>query len=289
MAITIDGDGTVAGATSITGLTATGLPGVITNTTSDPVKTSNKAAGHIWVNRTSGEAYVCIDATTNNNEWYNIASGEGNVNIFDISGGTTLTYSHGGTNYNLRKFTSTATFTALSDGSVDMLLVAGGGGGGSNGNGGGGGAGGVLWRTAQALTSGTTYTATVGAGGAKDTNGGDSTVTGSGFSTLTATGGGGGGSNDAGNAGGSGGGGGGLNQAGGAGTSGQGNTGGAGQSSGSDYDHHGGGGGGAGAAGAAGNSSSNNAGNGGAGGTTLTNQSSAVTDATTLLHSLKVH
>ena len=93
MAITINGDGTLSGATtisgcnSIDGLTVTGVPGVITNSTSDPVKTSNKAAGHIWVNRTSGEAYVCIDATTNNNEWYNIASGEGNVNIFTVDGG----------------------------------------------------------------------------------------------------------------------------------------------------------------------------------------------------------
>ena len=48
---------------------------------------------------------------------------------------------------------------------VEYLVVAGGGGGGSN-SGGGGGAGGFRTGTAAAVTTGTSYTITVGSGGA---------------------------------------------------------------------------------------------------------------------------
>jgi hypothetical protein len=92
---------------------------------------------------------------------------------------------------------------------VDYLVVAGGGGGGVggssvNGGSGGGGAGGFRTGTALSVTAGTTYTITVGSGGASATNGGNSV-----FSTITSTGGGRGGTYNGGNgnAGGSGGGG----------------------------------------------------------------------------------
>jgi hypothetical protein len=75
-------------------------------------------------------------------------------------------------------------------------LVVGGGGGGGRLRAGGGGAGGFRTATGFALTSGTSYTITVGGGGAgstvttaRGTNGSDSV-----FSTITSTGGGGGGS-----------------------------------------------------------------------------------------------
>ena len=78
---------------------------------------------------------------------------------------------------------------------AEYLVVAGGGGGGRV-RGGGGGAGGFRTATGFTLTGGTTYTITVGAGGAgstlttaRGTNGSDSV-----FSTITSTGGGGGGS-----------------------------------------------------------------------------------------------
>ena len=124
---------------------------------------------------------------------------------------------------------------------VNYLVVAGGGGGSVN-SGGGGGAGGLLM-TSATLSSGTSYTITIGAGGAggvAPTNGsGANGVSGSNsvFNTVaTAIGGGFGGSLTAGGSGGSGGG---SSGAGGSGTAGQGNAGGSGQ----------GGGGGAGAAG----------------------------------------
>lgn len=134
-------------------------------------------------------------------------------------------------------FTSSGTWTAPVS-SIDALVVAGGGAGGSigntNGSGGGGGAGGMRVVTGQAVTPGTVYTITVGAGGAErqnlsGSNGGNSSI----GTLIVATGGGGGGigPNAGPGSGGSGGGGGGngqgnFNQSGGTGISGQGFAGG---------------------------------------------------------------
>lgn len=102
--------------------------------------------------------------------------------------------------------TKTYTITVTRAGaavSVNYLIVAGGGAGGT-GVGGGGGAGGLLASTTS-LSSGVTYTISVGSGGLKGTpfsgvsarggNGGDSYISGTGFTTITAIGGGGGGTN----------------------------------------------------------------------------------------------
>ena len=82
---------------------------------------------------------------------------------------------------------------------ISYLVVAGGGGAGWQQNGSGGGGAGGLLTGCGTLTQGTTYTTTVGAGGAGGTtntgyNGSNSTVTGSGFPSITAIGGGHGGS-----------------------------------------------------------------------------------------------
>lgn len=154
---------------------------------------------------------------------------------------------------------------------TDYLVVAGGGSGGSstgppNGGSGGGGAGGMKTSTALAVTAGTQYTVTVGAGGTGVTNADGNAGSNSVFSSITATGGGKGGSwrgGGVGNAGGSGGSGGGgasfAPGAGGAGNAGEGNNGGTGASGGNGA----GGGGGSGSVGAAG--SGGNGGNGGTG------------------------
>jgi hypothetical protein len=126
---------------------------------------------------------------------------------------------------------------------VQYLAVAGGGSGGGS-VGGGGGAGGVLQGIAQ-VTSGTTYTITVGSGGAAvgtqviGNSGVDSVISGTGLTTIDAVGGGGGGYSHSGSGGaaglngGSGGGGSGWNGVllGGTGTTGQGYGGGSGGAS----------------------------------------------------------
>ncbi len=153
---------------------------------------------------------------------------------------------------------------------VTYLCVAGGGGSGDAETGskyatGGGGAGGYRAGTFTA-SPGTTYNVAIGSGGAVVTNGSDSSISGTGITTVTSTGGGRGGpkaSTTTGQSGGSGGGG-GDNGAGGAGNTpstspSQGNNGGG---STSQANTSGGGGGGASAVGATGGASSN----GGAGG-----------------------
>ena len=166
--------------------------------------------------------------------------------------------------YTYHAFKSTGSFIPAQALTCDILVVAGGGGGGgSNGweSGGGGGAGGLQLFSSQALTSGTTLTATVGAGGMGTVSTWGTQGSNSQFASLTASvgggrgnGGGGAGSTPAtGLAGGSGGGGeGNSNTGGGNATSGQGNVGGSGQAA---SDSSGaGGGGGAGTAGSSANS-----------------------------------
>jgi hypothetical protein len=77
---------------------------------------------------------------------------------------------------------------AINTFSADLLVVAGGGGGGYD-TGGGGAAGGFRTATTS-LGYGTTYTLTVGSGGASATKGNDSSISGTGLTTITSTGGG---------------------------------------------------------------------------------------------------
>ena len=112
------------------------------------------------------------------------------------TGGSILTYSHGGVNYKLHKFTSNGSFVLAGTKVVDIFMIGGGGGAGQH-SGGGGGAGGLVWLPNQTLTSGT-HSAVIGNGGANSgTNGGSGNVGSKGqdttFSGKTAMGGGGGG------------------------------------------------------------------------------------------------
>ena len=152
---------------------------------------------------------------------------------------------------------------------IEWLVIAGGGGGAGNYYHGGGGAGGYRTNfggTKLTLTEGNVYTATVGAGGdsnntANGDPGVDSSLAGTGITTITSTGGGYGGCADDGGDGGSGGGAGGSGNSGGSGNTpstspSQGNDGG---------DGGNGGGGGGGIGGAGGGGGASNGGSGGAG------------------------
>lgn len=247
----------------------------------NPTATINPSAvGHMWINTTSGEAFICTNATANANAWVSLGVGA-TATIVPFAGGIVTSYGI----YTVHTFLTSGSFVIAAGvtKNLDYLIVAGGGGGGAaNGGGGGGGAGGLL--TGQKANASGTNAVVVGAGGA----GGDHTHTGNnnqssrgtsgsnssalGFTAIGGGGGGGdstsGGGNASGGAygsdgllGGSGGGGGrGYGTVGGAGTSGQGNAGGntVGNS------NAGGGGGGAGAAGSADST-------GGAGGAGLSN------------------
>jgi hypothetical protein len=78
--------------------------------------------------------------------------------------------------------------------SLDYIVVAGGGGGGNGGygNAGNGAGGGGLLKGTVTVTGGVTYTIVVGAGGARNVQGANSSITASGFTTQNALGGGGG-------------------------------------------------------------------------------------------------
>jgi hypothetical protein len=108
------------------------------------------------------------------------------------TGGTITTTVVGDTTYRIHAFTSTGanTFTVTNAGNLGNAeyLVVGGGGGGASWVGGGGGGGGFLTGTFPLAAQ--SYTATVGAGGALYTNGGTSSIAGSGLTTISALGGG---------------------------------------------------------------------------------------------------
>ena len=70
-------------------------PGPLTSA-SDPAIDSNKALGTEWLNSTSGEMYICTDATAGANVWTNVGAGSGNVKPWAFQG-TNYGYTHGGT------------------------------------------------------------------------------------------------------------------------------------------------------------------------------------------------
>ena len=54
--------------------------------TSDPTISSNKALGTQWINKTSGEVYVCTNATADANVWTNVGEGTGDIQPFAFQG-----------------------------------------------------------------------------------------------------------------------------------------------------------------------------------------------------------
>jgi hypothetical protein len=71
---------------AISGVNLTNAPGA-TVSTSDPTISSNLTLGKKWVNKTSGEVYICTDATAGANVWTNVGAGTGDVKPANFWGG----------------------------------------------------------------------------------------------------------------------------------------------------------------------------------------------------------
>ena len=72
----------------------TNVPGP-TVSTSDPAIDTNSTLGAKWVNKTSGEVYICTDATTGANVWTNVGAGSGDITNWFYQG-TQYGYTAGG-------------------------------------------------------------------------------------------------------------------------------------------------------------------------------------------------
>jgi hypothetical protein len=92
--------------------------------------------------------------------WVDLSTGYGVA-----TGGTSSSISIGGVNYTLLTFTTDGTLTVTKDGLFDYFVMGGGGGSTAFFNGGGGGGGSLILQGTTYLTA-TTYSVTVGAGGA---------------------------------------------------------------------------------------------------------------------------
>ena len=68
-----------------TGANLLNKPGPLTSA-SDPAIDSNKTLGTEWLNSTSGEMYVCTDATAGANVWTNVGAGSGDVSPYNFQG-----------------------------------------------------------------------------------------------------------------------------------------------------------------------------------------------------------
>jgi len=152
---------TLLAAKSLAGLSDT------TVSASHPAINTNPSSGlgHVWFNKTTGDSYICTSATTNFNVWKNIGDGTGAIDPYIQT----------------------------------SFLVIAGGGGGADGNAGGG-AGGYrnsylselsggssASESTAPLVGGNVYTITVGAAGARGVGGGNDATDG-GNSSLVGTG-----------------------------------------------------------------------------------------------------
>ena len=74
---------------ALDGSALTNMPsGINVTSASDPAIDTNHAngVGTTWVNTTSGEMFVCTDATTDANVWFNVGAGTGNVMPYSFQG-----------------------------------------------------------------------------------------------------------------------------------------------------------------------------------------------------------
>ena len=80
-----DGSGNLP---AVDGSQLTNISTGITESTNDPTVSINPSGGvgSEWVNKTSGEVYICTDATAGENVWTNVGAGSGNIKPFSLPG-----------------------------------------------------------------------------------------------------------------------------------------------------------------------------------------------------------
>ncbi len=94
-----------------------------TKSSSDPaVDTNPSATGHLWVNTTSGEVYVCTDATAGANVWTNVGDGADAVEPPLWWGGRGITMGGSASSGNISYFTIATTGNATSFGSLSAAF-----------------------------------------------------------------------------------------------------------------------------------------------------------------------
>jgi hypothetical protein len=98
---------------ALDGSQITNMPGA-TKSSSNPTVSTNPSGGvgTEWHNTTSGESYICTDATTGANVWTNVGAGTGDVQPYSQYAGTQYGYTTGGTN----RLTTIDRFSFTSDG-----------------------------------------------------------------------------------------------------------------------------------------------------------------------------
>ena len=107
---------------ALSGAALTGLPATYTNSASDPATNTNSTVGALWVNQVSGETYVCTDATTDANVWYNIGGGDGDIAPWSFTSGATVSVYHlGGTTGPAAGMTENSKITVSSDTAVNGI------------------------------------------------------------------------------------------------------------------------------------------------------------------------
>ena len=80
---------------ALSGASLLNAPGP-TVSTSDPTVSTNPTLGAKWINKTSGEVYICTDATAGSNVWTNVGTGSGDVQPILQSQGATYGWISGG-------------------------------------------------------------------------------------------------------------------------------------------------------------------------------------------------
>ena len=92
--VVLDGSGRLP---AVSAALVTNVSGATKNA-SDPTISTNPSGGvgTEWQNTTSGEVYICTDATAGSNVWTNVGAGSGNIALFHMHNSTNYGYIAGG-------------------------------------------------------------------------------------------------------------------------------------------------------------------------------------------------